>query len=85
MVRLNIDVAAGRFQKEGFAARPILEVSASQLILLRVTTQATVLEVTLDRLKLVYTAQSEDRVSKAVSRTQYQCIAGSPFEVSERN
>ncbi|PXA86569.1 hypothetical protein DMC47_34530 [Nostoc sp. 3335mG] len=83
MIRLNVDLTTGRFQKEGFAARPILEVHPNRLILLKVATRAMMIEATLDRLTMVYTAQSEDRISKVVSRSQYQCVAGNPFQVSE--
>jgi hypothetical protein len=85
IVRLNVDLATGRFQKEGFAARPILEVHPSRLILLKIATRAMVIEASLDRQTMVYTAQSVDRAAKTVSRAQYQCVAGSPFQVGNSN
>lgn len=34
-VRLNLDIAARRFQKEGFPARPVLRVTAKRVVLIQ--------------------------------------------------
>jgi hypothetical protein len=82
VVRLNIDLATRRFQKEGFAPSIIQDISGRVLILTRASSKDMVVEAALDRSTLVYTARSEDLVSGTSLQMRYQCIASAPFAVA---
>ena len=83
-LRLNIDPTTMRFQKEGFAVLPIVATDADRLILSRFDNGEILILAAIDRRTLVYTAQSRDKASGAVSRTDYQCMAGAPIRFVTR-
>jgi hypothetical protein len=85
IIRINVDLSTRRFQKEGFAAAPLKAVSGNTIILVSAKIANVAVEAMLDRTTLVYTAQSDDLSSKAMTRTEYQCVAGAPFEVAANN
>jgi hypothetical protein len=83
-LKLNIDPTTMRFQKEGFAVLPIVAADADSLVLSRFDNDEILVLATVDRRTLVYTAQSRDKASGAVSRTDYQCMAGPPIRFITR-
>jgi hypothetical protein len=82
-LKLNIDPTKMRFQKDGFAVLPIVA-DADSLVLSRFDNDEILVLATVDRRTLVYTAQSRDKASGAVSRTDYQCMAGPPIRFITR-
>jgi hypothetical protein len=83
-LRLNIDATKMRFQKEGFAVFPILATDADSLVLSRFDNDEIFILASINRRTLVYTAQFHEKVSGAVSRTDYQCVAGPPIKFVTR-
>jgi hypothetical protein len=83
-LRLNIDPKAMRFQKEGFAVLPIVAADADRLVLTRFANDEILIQSSIDRRTLVYTAQSREKASGSVSRTDYQCVVGSPIDFVTR-
>jgi hypothetical protein len=83
-VRLNVDPTTMRFQKEGFAVLPILAADADSLVLSRFATDEILILASIHRRTLVYTAQFSEKASGAVSRTDYQCVAGKPIKFVTR-
>jgi hypothetical protein len=83
-LRLNIDVTTMRFQKEGFAVLPILAADADSLVLSRLSNDEILIVASINRRTLVYTAQSRETASGAVSRTDYSCVAGPPIKFVTR-
>ena len=82
-VRLNLDIAARRFQKEGFPARPILRVTEKRLILMQEKLTRFTVTASIDRDTLTYIADSEDATSHALTETRYACAEGPSFEVTD--
>ena len=85
VLRLNIDPSAGQFQKEGLPAVAIRSKTGRRLVLMRVVSGDMLVEATLDRVSLVYTARSRSLGSPTVTTTSYQCVIGPPFLVGEGN
>lgn len=81
-VRFNIDIGARRFEKEGFPAYPIVSVDARRIVLTRFKDRDIAMLASIDRRTLVYSALSKDLATGAVSKTDYRCVAGSPFDVA---
>ena len=81
-IRLNLDLAAGTFQKEGFPKVPIAKISAKAIVLLRQTSPTTAVVATIDRGTLVYTAEAEDRVTRQRTRMDYPCLRGEVFAIT---
>ena len=79
VIRLNVDPAAGTFQKERFPVLPIAEVTGRTIVLMRNRTGTISVEASLDRRTLVYTARSEDSRTHMKTRTDYRCAANVPF------
>lgn len=82
-VRLNLDIAARRFQKEGFPVRPIMRVTAKRLILIQEKLTAFTVTAAIDRETMTYIAASEDAKSHAMTETRYACVEGPSFEVAD--
>jgi len=82
VIRLNIDLAARQFQKEGFAPSTIRDPSTRVIVLTRAFVGNIIVEALLDKQTLVYTARSQDLVSKASASMRYQCVASAPFDVA---
>jgi hypothetical protein len=84
-LRLNIDLGAMRFQKEGFAAHPIIAAGADRILLSRYSDTEILILATIDRHTLVYTAQSREIASGTAWKTDYQCTAGSAIDFGVRD
>lgn len=82
-VRLNLDIAARRFQKEGFPARPILRVTEKRLILMQQKLTDFTVTASIERDTMTYIAASEDAKSHALKETRYACSEGPSFEVAD--
>ena len=81
-VRLNLDLAARRFQKEGFPSLPIEALSHRRIILMHQTTNTFIVTAAIDRDTLDYVAASEDLKTHERSETRYVCAAGPPFGIA---
>lgn len=84
IVRLNLDLGARRFQKEGFPILPVRKISDRIIVLMRAATATLSVEAVIDRRTLVYTARSEDLTTRQVARMDYRCVAGPPFATADR-
>lgn len=84
IVRLNLDLAGRRFQKEGFPSLPIENITARQVVLMHETTSAFIVTAAFDRNAMTYIATSEDK-SHTMTETRYACTSGPPFEVAGAN
>ena len=80
---MNIDVAAGRFQKEGFPELPIEHMAARRMVLMHQTLTNFTVTASLDRNLAFYLAQSEDLKTHAKTATRYACTTGPVFEVAD--
>lgn len=83
IVRLNLDIAARRFQKEGFPARPVMRVTAKRVILLQEKLTGLTVTASIDRDTMTYIADSEDAKSHAMTETRYACVKGPSFQVAD--
>jgi hypothetical protein len=81
-MRLNLDIGARRFQKEGFPARSIMRVTAKRLVLMREKLTDFTVTASIDRDTMTYIADSEDAKSHAMTETRYACAEGPSFEVA---
>jgi len=79
VVRLNLDIAAGEFQKDGFPKMAIVNADARTIVLLRHAGPSTVITAWLDRRSMTYSAQAEDRTTGGQTRTDYRCRRGPAF------
>lgn len=82
VVRLNLDLAGRRFQKEGFPSLPIASVTGRQIVLMRDRTASFALTASINRDTMDYVAVSEDRKSHTKTETRYSCAVGPAFKVA---
>lgn len=82
-VRLNLDIAARRFQKEGFPARPVLRVTAKRVVLIQEKLTGFSVTASIDRETMTYIADSEGAKSHALTETRYACVEGPSFKVAD--
>lgn len=82
IVRLNLDLAARRFQKEGFPSLPIESMTEHRVVLMHEKTTAFLVTAFIDRDAMSYVAESEDLGSHKRTATRYVCSIGAPFQVA---
>lgn len=80
VIRLNVDPGARQFQKEGFPIMPIREPGDHVIVLMRAVVKRVLVQASIDRKTMIYTAQSKDLQTRAITRMTYHCVAGAPFE-----
>jgi hypothetical protein len=81
-IRLNIDLAAMRFQKEGFPSYPIRSMTEDLVVLTRYNDNRIVVQSSIDRKRLIYSATAVEVGSARASRTDFKCISFPPIEVA---
>ncbi|MBA2934507.1 hypothetical protein HZF05_10405 [Sphingomonas sp. CGMCC 1.13654] len=82
IVRLNLDIAARRYQKEGFPSVPIESVTDHRVVLMHDKTATLVVTAFLDRDTMTYVAASEEALTHQRSETRYACVIGPAFSVA---
>lgn len=82
IVRLNLDVAAHRFQKESFPSLPVESVTDHRVVLMHDTTANLIVTAFIDRDTMSYVAASEERTTHQRSEARYACVVGPAFAVA---
>lgn len=82
IVRLNLDIAARRYQKEGFPSLPIESVTDHRVVLMHDKTATLVVTAFIDRDTMTYVAASEEGLTHQRSEARYACAIGPAFAVA---
>jgi hypothetical protein len=83
IVRLNLDIAAHRFQKEGFPSLPVESITNHRVDLMHDKTANLIVTAFIDRDTMSYVAASEERTTHQRSEVRYACVVGPAFAVAK--